>query len=380
MSLLRSYRAIARPPCSTLRILRPSLSCPGPRVHVGRFILQTRDQHNQPRNISQRASSGQPPVPPPQNEPTINENYPQYQPPNGNQYQEWEYQDPTFPHGQDPKVQILRPAIVTLALSLTFLATFSYLEAKHELKPRNLSLSSFWTARQKPPPSNAPAPVAVLQNEWKHLDPVSKLSWSIIGANTFIHLAGFPFQRLWNSMWHIPALNRTPTLLTSAFVHGGPMHLGFNMWASYQFLPPVGYSKLFRGDTYHITGFLLSAAVLTGWSQHAASTVFKRGFAKITPGGGFSGALFAVLGAYCMEYPTNKIGIVFLPFSFEAQYFMPAVMLFDFVGMVRGYRFVNFGHAAHLSGALMGIAYSYFDGYRNVWRPAVDSWKKVLRN
>ena len=62
-------------------------------------------------------------------------------------------------------------------------------------------------------------------------------------------------------------------------------------------------------------------------------------------GGGASGALFGILGAFCMEYPTAQLGILFLPIHFEAQYFFPAVMLFDLVGVIRGYSFVNFGHA-----------------------------------
>jgi rhomboid-like protein len=46
-----------------------------------------------------------------------------------------------------------------------------------------------------------------------------------------------------------------------------------------------------------------------------------------------------------MQYPNAGLGIILLPFHFEAQYVLPAIMLFDFVGMVRGYSFVNFGHA-----------------------------------
>ncbi|CAI6342276.1 unnamed protein product [Periconia digitata] len=275
------------------------------------------------------------------------------------------------------KIRIIRPALFTLGLSITFVAAFAFFKAKQELKPVRRTLSSFLPqipSRR----TTAPGPIELVEDSWKQLSPLSKLSYGIIGFNSSIHLASYLFPKTWMSLWHIPSLNRNSTLLTSAFVHSGLFHLGFNMWACSNFVPAVGYSPLFRGDQPSICAFILSTALLTGFSQHVASAVFQRGTMKTVPCGGLSGALFALFGAYCMERPTAHVGIVFIPLELEAQYFLPSIMLFDLVGMVRGFQFVNLGHAAHLSGALLGIAYSYFDGYRNVWRPAVDTWKRIL--
>jgi rhomboid-like protein len=35
---------------------------------------------------------------------------------------------------------------------------------------------------------------------------------------------------------------------------------------------------------------------------------------------------------------------------------------------------------AHLSGALIGVGYSYFDGKNKVWKPLVRFWKRRLQN
>ncbi|KAL1597898.1 hypothetical protein SLS60_008386 [Paraconiothyrium brasiliense] len=153
------------------------------------------------------------------------------------------------------------------------------------------------------------------------------------------------------------------------------------MYAMYNFLPATGYSKLFRGDANHMLSFFLSTGVLSGLAQNVASTIFKQGrpYSAFIASGGASGALFAVFGAFCMEYPTQGVGIILIPYYIEAQYFLPIVMAFDLVGMIRGFKFVSLGHAAHLSGATIGMAYSYLDGRNKVWRPLVDFWKRRLR-
>jgi rhomboid-like protein len=153
-------------------------------------------------------------------------------------------------------------------------------------------------------------------------------------------------------LWHVPARNVNYTNFTSMFVHSGPMHLAVNMYATYNFMLPVGYSRLFEGNAPHVGAFFLATGVLSGYAQHL-TTMFTKN-RRIIPeifirGGGASGALFGILGAFCMEYPTAQLGILFLPVHFEAQYFFPAVMLFDLVGVIRGYSFVNFGHAVSIT-------------------------------
>ena len=249
------------------------------------------------------------------------------------------------------RIQYLRPAIWCLAVSAGIYTGLAYLEAKDQIKksktPQSWLQAPQWAVQSRGPPT----PTELATRWWENQNPISKLSCGIIAANSAVHLTSFVLPRFWDSLWHIPARNVNYTNFTSMFVHSGPAHLLFNMWATWNFMLPVGYSRLFEGNTYHTLSFFLSAGVLSGFAQHW-STIFaqnKRAIPEIfIRGGGASGALFGILGAFCMEYPTAELGILFLPFKFEAQYFFPAVMLFDFIGMVRGYSFVNFGHAVSM--------------------------------
>ncbi|KAF2451221.1 hypothetical protein P171DRAFT_375230 [Karstenula rhodostoma CBS 690.94] len=358
------------------------LAVRSPAVRVPRWSqirqLQTRRSQNPsqqpPKTLPQRAS--QPPPRQPATEPQYTTN------PN---------EDGQFPGGQElpnVKVRFLVPTIWAITVSMGIYISLAYFTAKDELESK--SSYHLFQGNSKPArapsystyaPNGPPTPTEIVTRAWRDADPMAKLSWGLIGVNGAVHLSGLVAQRAWQHLWHIPATNRNYTLFTSTFVHAGPMHLGVNLYALYNFLPATGYSGLFRGDTNHMLSFFLSTGVLSGLAQHCAGMIFKQGraYAPFISSGGASGALFAVFGAFCMEYPTQGVGIILIPWYMEAQYFLPIVMAFDLVGMVRGYSFVNFGHAAHLSGACIGAAYSYLDGRNKVWRPLVDFWKRRLQ-
>ncbi|KAJ4313154.1 hypothetical protein N0V94_007083, partial [Neodidymelliopsis sp. IMI 364377] len=251
-----------------------------------------------------------------------------------------------------PKVRVryVRPAIWSFAVAGGILSGFAYYQAKREIEQEKTS-SSWLKAPQwalQSQPRGPPSPADLAKNWWAGQDPISQATWCIIGANSAVHLTSFLVPRFWELLWHVPARNVNYTNFTSMFVHSGPMHLAVNMWATYNFMLPVGHSRLFEGNALHIGSFFLATGVLSGYAQHW-TTIFAKN-RRIIPeifikGGGASGALFGILGAFCMEYPTAQLGILFLPIHFEAQYFFPAVMLFDLYGIIRGYSFVNFGHA-----------------------------------
>ena len=247
------------------------------------------------------------------------------------------------------KVRYLRPAIWAIAVSCGIFVGLSYLEAKRELKKESTSAGGWlqapqWNTRRQGPPT----PTEVVTGAWNGLDPISRVSYGIIGANTGIHLSSFLVPRAWDLLWHLPARNVNYTQFTSMFVHSGALHFFFNMYFLNNFMTPVGYSRLFEGSPYHTLAFYLSTGVLSGYAQHLATLiptqkhVIPEVFIRC---GGASGALFGILGVFCMQYPTAGLGIMFVPVHFEAQYVLPAILLFDFIGMVRGYSFVKFGHA-----------------------------------
>lgn len=246
------------------------------------------------------------------------------------------------------KVRYLRPAIWAISTSVGIYVFLAYLEAREQIKPKPAVPAQF----RRHQTSGAPGPTDVLVNFWNSQDPISKLSLGIIATNGAVHLSSFLVPGFWMRLWHLPAMNVNYSLFTSMFVHSGPLHLLFNMWACYNFLLPVGYSKLFAGDPYHMLSFFLSTGVLSGYGQHLA-TIFssqtKALRARAPPEvfircGGASGALFGVFAAFCMQYPNAGVGIIFVPISIAASTMLPCVMAFDLLGMVRGFG-LGLGHA-----------------------------------
>jgi rhomboid-like protein len=126
------------------------------------------------------------------------------------------------------------------------------------------------------------------------------------------------------------------------------------MWGIWNFMAPVGFSPLFNGNPYHLLAFFLSTGALSGYGHHLATLPTKPlTGATLIRSGGASGAIFALFAAFCTQYPTAQLGIVFVPFSIAAINMLPAAMVFDLVGMVRGYKFVNnMAHAVSLPEAV----------------------------
>jgi rhomboid-like protein len=238
------------------------------------------------------------------------------------------------------------------------------------------SRESLWDGqfyqRRKPAPSG---PAEVLKSAWDSLDSISKLSGGIIAVNGAIALTENMPNLFWDRLWHIPADGRNYTLFTSAFVHSGLMHLGFNMYCLWNFLPIIGHSPVFKGDPYHISAFYLSAAVLSSYGQHLNTLWLKN--SRYVMSGGASGAIFAIIGAFATMYPHEKMGIMFLPFSFDAQSLLGGLMAFDAIGAAGLLKSLQLGHGAHLTGALLGIAYVRFDGYHNLWLPMTTFFKRL---
>lgn len=343
------------PRCRAALLRSSTVRAPAARAFGWSHIrqLQTRGSQNasyRPSKILPRQTNAQPPPPHTQSEPAANES--QNTPGNDEQFR-------YFPDEEPPnvKVRFLVPTIWAVTVSTGIFVSLAYLEAKRELESRNpyrlFEGSGIPTRRgsySTYSPNGPPTPTEVVTRAWREADPMSKLSLGLIGVNGAVHLSGMVARGAWQHLWHIPATNRNYTLFTSTFVHSGPMHLAINMYAMYNFLPAVGYSKLFRADTYHMLSFFLSTGVLSGLAQHVASTVFKQGrpYSAFISSGGASGALFAVFAAFCMEYPTQGVGVILIPYYLEAQYFLPLIMTFDLVGMIRGFKFVSLGHAVSL--------------------------------
>ena len=83
-----------------------------------------------------------------------------------------------------------------------------------------------------------------------------------------------------------------------------------------------------------------------------------------TPAVGASGALYGVLVAFGMLYPNMELMLMFIPIPIKAKYFIPGLLLIDFIGGISGglsfFGGGNVAHFAHLGGALFGFLLMWY--------------------
>ena len=179
----------------------------------------------------------------------------------------------------------------------------------------------------------------------------------------FEHFALFyptsPFFRWWQPVTHL-------------FMHGGFMHIFFNMYAVYIFgsvLERIWGTKKFL-IYYFVTG-LGAALVHTGvewlqmqyWMTAAAegSTAALTSIhaLKMTPTVGASGAVFGLLMGYAMLYPDSIMTLIFPPISMKAKWF---VLIYAAIELLTGITGTGAGiaHFAHLGGLIFGFLLIYY--------------------
>lgn len=168
-----------------------------------------------------------------------------------------------------------------------------------------------------------------------------------------------PFFRWWQPVTHL-------------FMHGGFMHIFFNMYAVYIFgsvLERIWGTKKFL-IYYFVTG-LGAALVHTGvewlqmqyWMGAAAegnAAAFSHIHAlKMTPTVGASGAVFGLLMGYAMLYPDSIMSLIFPPISMKAKWF---VLIYAAIELVTGITGTGAGiaHFAHLGGLIFGFLLIYY--------------------
>ncbi|MDM1369131.1 rhomboid family intramembrane serine protease [Myroides marinus] len=201
--------------------------------------------------------------------------------------------------------------------------------------------------------------------------------------------------------------------LTHMFMHGGLMHIFFNMFALFSFgttLESIWGGKKFF--TFYLLCGLGAALLHTGVNYYnihsAVSTLGENGYnasevmdllaqgrydmrwggvlgndqlmnflsAYNTPVVGASGAIYGLLVAFAFMFPNAELMMMFIPVPVKAKYFVPGILLLDLYGGVAG-SFSLFGggggiaHFAHIGGALMGylimVYYKKTQFNRNRW-------------
>jgi membrane associated rhomboid family serine protease len=185
--------------------------------------------------------------------------------------------------------------------------------------------------------------------------------------NLVLWLSAFYFNSPLSHPWQI---------ITYMFMHGGFMHIGFNMLALFFLGPMLEYtmgSKRFL-QYYFITGVgaLLIQWVVQAIEVHSMIGTFTiphgdytqfQGYAffdklegvYLSPVLGASGAIFGLAVALAMLYPNVELFVMFIPVPIKAKYAVGGYVLLELFSGVGQFSNDHVAHFAHLGGALFGF-------------------------
>ena len=131
-------------------------------------------------------------------------------------------------------------------------------------------------------------------------------------------------------------------VFTHMFMHGGQMHILFNMLALFFIGPAV--------ESYLGPKKFLFYYLFCGLGAMATHLVLGSN----APVVGASGAIYGVLAAYAFLFPNTQMMLLFPPIPIKAKYLVLILIGIDLFSGVSGTR-TGIAHFAHLGGALFGI-------------------------
>jgi membrane associated rhomboid family serine protease len=143
-----------------------------------------------------------------------------------------------------------------------------------------------------------------------------------------------------------------PTLLTSMFLHASWSHILGNMIFLWAFGPAMEDAM----NPFSFSVFYLLGGLIAMLAQVAASP------GSYVPTLGASGAIAAVMGAFLVTFPRDRIRSLFFFFLFIRITYIPAILLIGFwflmqlvnVGAVANVQHGGVAYMAHVSGFLFG--------------------------
>lgn len=232
-----------------------------------------------------------------------------------------------------------------------------------------------------------------MQSAFSNMPPVVK-NLLIINIICFLPLIVFN-ETLANTIYNLGAAHYFDSpffkpwqVITYMFLHGGFMHIIFNMFALVIFGSTIEYTlgaKRFLNfyficgiggvalqmliqavEVYNITGAFTIAhpELLSSYAPYGGqdSTLFDIYRSSMV---GASGAIFGLLLAFAYLYPNVELMILFIPVPIKAKYLMPVYMLIELYLGVKQVPGDSVAHFAHLGGALLGFIMLRIWGYKS---------------
>jgi membrane associated rhomboid family serine protease len=195
----------------------------------------------------------------------------------------------------------------------------------------------------------------------------------LIAANVFVFFlelqGGTPFIRHWSAIpVRITHGHRSITLLTALFMHAGWMHIIGNMIYLWAFGPEIEDAM----GSARFLFFYLAGGLISMMAQVVADPLSS------IPVLGASGAIAAVMGAFLVTFPRDRIRTVLFFLIFFRVTYIPAALLIGFwfvmqvlnFGSVAEVRTGGVAYLAHIAGFLFGaiLARTLVDKRRLMYR------------
>ena len=140
-------------------------------------------------------------------------------------------------------------------------------------------------------------------------------------------------------------------LFTYMFMHGGWEHILFNMFALWMFGSVVEY----RWGAKRFLFFYIFCGIGAGLLQEMAQLgrFYMMPYEQIWPTVGASGAIYAVMLAFGMTFPNERIFIFPIPFPIKSKWFVVICVAIELISSIASSN-DGVAHLAHLGGMLFG--------------------------
>nr|WP_321374213.1 rhomboid family intramembrane serine protease [uncultured Bacteroides sp.] len=160
-------------------------------------------------------------------------------------------------------------------------------------------------------------------------------------------------------------------LISYMFMHGGFTHLFFNMFAVWMFgriLEQIWGPKKFL---FYYIACGIGAGLIQELVQYIQYAVQLSAYDKVDLGEGMivpmaqylnlmntvgaSGAVYAILLAFGMLFPNERMFIIPIPFPIKAKYFVAGYAIIELMEGIANNPADNVAHFAHLGGMIFGF-------------------------
>lgn len=222
---------------------------------------------------------------------------------------------------------------------------------------------------------------------FQQLTPITKniiiLNVIVYILSNFIFSSDFMYANF-SAFFPTSPFFKTWQIITHMFMHGGFMHIAFNMLTLASFGPVL---ERFLGDKKFLILYFLSGLgaffLFNLWELfqiylnakpmiaegYSFSNILYGNFGEVpinlresatsvadilrTPMVGASGAIFGAIAAFSALYPNAEMFILFIPFPIKAKILFPITIIVSLYLGISG-NGGNIAHFAHIGGALVG--------------------------